>query len=162
MEHKQWATVDLQDFLGLDLLTDDQKFDFKVNQEISNKLTEEVQKRGYNGIIYHNDFYNETIYVVYNSNQIKSVTNETPTSSDDINESILEEDIEGIKKHYPNIPDEKFQELIELDPTYKMGSNNAGTYGKWILGLANKNNGELDNIGHITDVIKRFDQNKNN
>ena len=160
LEHKQWATVDLQDFLGLDLLTDDQKFDFKVNQEISNKLTKEVQKRGYDGIIYHNDFYDETIYVVYNSNQIKSVTNETPTSSDDINESILEEDIEGMKKYYPNIPDEKFQELIELDPTYKKGSNNAGTYGKWILGLANKNNGELDNIGHITDVIKRFDQNK--
>ena len=44
LEHRQWATADLQDFLGLDLLTDDQKFDFKVNQEISNKLTEEVQK----------------------------------------------------------------------------------------------------------------------
>lgn len=160
LEHNQWATADLQDFLGLELLTDDQKFDFKVNQEISNKLTEEVQKRGYDGIIYHNDFYDETIYVVYDSNQIKSVTNETPTSSDDINESVLEEDIEGMKKYYKNIPDEKFQELIELDPTYKMGSNNAGTYGKWILGLANKNNGELDNIGHITDVIKRFDQNK--
>ena len=161
LEHKQWATVDLQDFLGLDLLTDDQKFDFKVNQEISNKLTEEVQKRGYDGIIYHNDFYDETTYVVYDSNQIKSTDNKNPTSSNDINESILEEDIEGMKKYYPNIPDEKFQELIELDPTYKKGSSNAGTYGKWILGLANKNNGELDNIGHITDVIKRFDQNKN-
>lgn len=80
--------------------------------------------------------------------------------SDDINESVLEEDIEGMKKYYKNIPDDKFQKLIELDPTYKNGSNNAGTYGKWILGLANKNNGKLDNIGHITDVIKRFDQNK--
>ena len=160
LEHKQWATVDLQDFLGLDLLTDGQKFDFKVNQEISNKLTEEVQKRGYDGIIYHNDFYDETIYVVYDSNQIKSVINEIPTSSDDINESVLEEDIEGMKKYYKNIPDDKFQELIELDPTYKNGSNNAGTYGKWILGLANKNNGEIENVGHITDAIKRFDQNK--
>lgn len=160
LEHNQWATADLQDFLGLDLLTDDQKFDFKVNQEISNKLTEEVQKRGYDGIIYHNDFYDETIYVVYDSNQIKAVTNETPTSSDDINESVLEEDIEGMKKYYKNIPDDKFQELIELDPTYKKGSTNAGTYGKWILGLANKNNGEIENIGHITDAIKRFDQNK--
>ena len=93
LEHNQWATADLQDFLGLDLLTDDQKFDFKVNQEISNKLTEEVRKRGYDGIIYHNDFYDETIYVVYNSNQIKSVTNETPTASDDINESVLEEGV---------------------------------------------------------------------
>lgn len=115
--------------------------------------------QGYDGVI-ANIGGDEKYFIVFNSNQIKSTDNKNPTSSDDINESILEEDIEGMKKYYPNIPDEKFQELIELDPTYKKGSNNAGTYGKWILGLANKNNGELDNIGHITDVIKRFDQNK--
>lgn len=186
LEHNQWATADLQDFLGLDLLTDDQKFDFTVNQEISNKLTEEVRKRGYDGIIYHNDFYDETIYVVYNSNQIKSVTNETPTSSDDINESvleeeneetetvdididdlelledlaILEEDIEAMKPHYPNIPENRFQSIIELDPTYKIGSTNAGTYGKWLLSLANKNGGRVNDEEYITDVLKRFEENK--
>ena len=89
IENKQWATVDLQDALGLDLLSDDQKFDFKINKDISNKLSEEVKKRGYDGIIYYNDFYKETTFVVFNPNQIKAVTNRTPTtSSDDINESM--------------------------------------------------------------------------
>ena len=44
----------------------------------------------------------------------------------------LFEDIEGMKKYYTNIPDERFMSIIELDPTYKKGSNNAGTYGKWL------------------------------
>ena len=72
----------------------------------------------------------------------------------------ITEDIEAMKPHYPNIPDAKFQSIIELDPTYKQGSNNAGTYGKWLLNLANKNGGDLPNLGHITDVLKRFDTNK--
>ena len=72
----------------------------------------------------------------------------------------ITEDIEAMKPHYPNIPDEKFQEIIELDPTYQNGSNNAGTYGKWLLNLANKNGGYLPNLGHITDVLKRFDTSK--
>ena len=76
------------------------------------------------------------------------------------NVTYITEDIEAMKPHYPNIPDEKFQEVIELDPTYKKGSNNAGTYGKWLLNLANKNGGNLPNLGHITDVLKRFDTSK--
>lgn len=65
-----------------------------------------------------------------------------------------------MKQYYPNIPDEVFQGLVELDPTYKRGSNNAGTYGKWILRLANQNNGEIDRPEHLTDVLKRFDSQK--
>ena len=81
--------------------------------------------------------------------------------SDLLDESLeLTEDIEGMKKYYTKIPEDKFQSLIELDPTYKPGSNNAGTYGKWILNLANKNNGNIPNIGHVTDALKRFDTNK--
>ena len=114
IENKQWATVDLQDALGLDLLSDDQKFDFKINKDISNKLSEEVKKRGYDGIIYYNDFYKETTFVVFNPNQIKAVTNRTPTtSSDDINESMdfeeptsyLDEDlftVEWAKEQFAN------------------------------------------------------------
>lgn len=126
LEHKQWATVDLQDFLGLDLLTDDQKFDFKVNQEISNKLTKEVQKRGYDGIIYHNDFYDETIYVIYDSNQIKSVTNETPTSSDDINESVYLHVNESLLTEAK----EDKQKLIDF-----VGND----YAEWFFALKDKN-----------------------
>lgn len=72
---------------------------------------------------------------------------------------VINEDIESMKKYYPNIPDEKFMYYIKLDPTYKDGSNNAGNYGKWILGLANK--GEIENIGHVTDVLRRFEETKN-
>lgn len=77
-----------------------------------------------------------------------------------LNEDYLSEDIEGMKKYYPNIPDEEFQTLIELDPTYKRGSKNAGTYGKWILGMANKNGGKLERINHISDILQRFEDNK--
>lgn len=70
----------------------------------------------------------------------------------------LNEDIQSRKKFYPNISDEKFMDLIRLDPTYK-GGNTAGTYAKWILGLANQN--KLTNIGHVTDALRRFEQNKN-
>lgn len=121
--------------------------------------TDKLISQGYDGVI-ANIGIDEKYFIVFNSNQIKSTDNKNPTLSDNINESVLEEDIEGMKKYYKNIPDDKFQELIELDPTYKKGSNNAGTYGKWILGLANKNNGDIENVGHITDAIKRFDQNK--
>ena len=74
--------------------------------------------------------------------------------------AILEEDIEAMKPHYPNIPDKRFQSIIELDPTYKKGSDNAGTYGKWLLGLANKNGGRVDDEEYITDVLNKFEENK--
>lgn len=74
-------------------------------------------------------------------------------------EELLLEDIWDLKKYFPNIPDEKYVDLLKLDPTYK-GGDIAGTYAKWILGLANKN--KLDNIGHITDILKRFDSEKKN
>lgn len=74
-----------------------------------------------------------------------------------LKESILNEDIESMKKFYPNIPDEQFMDYIKLDPTYN-GGNNPGTYARWILGLANKN--KLDNIGHVRDILTRFEDNK--
>lgn len=79
---------------------------------------------------------------------------------EELEEELLSEDIEGMKKYYPNIPDDKFQAIIELDPTYKQGSNNAGTYGRWLLAIANKNNGEIDNVGHVKDLLTRFEENK--
>lgn len=74
-------------------------------------------------------------------------------------EDILFEDIWSLKKYYTNIPDDEYKRLLSLDPTYK-GGDNAGNYAKWILGLANK--GKLDNLGHVSDILKRFDDNKKN
>lgn len=76
-----------------------------------------------------------------------------------LTEDVLDEDIEGMKKYYPNIPDEKFMDFINLDPTYR-GGDNAGTYARWILNLANK--GQLSNIGHVKDILTRFDEVKKN
>lgn len=76
-----------------------------------------------------------------------------------LREFYLTEDIEDMKKYYPNIVDDKFMDYIKLDPTYK-GGNNAGKYAKWILALANK--GILDNIGHVKDILTRFDTERNN
>ena len=72
----------------------------------------------------------------------------------------LYEDIESMKKYYPNIKDEDFLSLIELDPTYIPGSDVAGTYGKWLLSLANA--GRLDNKGHVRDLLTRFESEKKN
>lgn len=48
--------------------------------------------------------------------------------------------------------------LIKLDPTYKPNVDSVGTYGKWILNLFNK--GNLKNLGHVTDVLNRFEDSK--
>lgn len=73
-------------------------------------------------------------------------------------EELLYEDIEAVKKNFPNIPENKFMQLIALDPTYNPERNSVGTYGKWILNLFNK--GRLDNEGHVKDALSRFEENK--
>lgn len=70
---------------------------------------------------------------------------------------ILTEDIDSMKKYYPNIPEDKFMGFVKLDPTYN-GGDNPGTYARWILGLANKD--KLDNVGHVKDILTRFEENK--
>lgn len=74
-----------------------------------------------------------------------------------IDESYLfTEAIADIKKYYPNIDNDTFMQLIELDPTYRQGSNSAGKYGKWILNLYNKGRLSEDDINSITDVLNQF------
>lgn len=72
----------------------------------------------------------------------------------------LTEDIESVRKNYPKISDEDFYRLIKLDPTYREGSNSVGTYGKWILTMFQK--GKLNNEGHVTDALARFESEKKN
>lgn len=73
----------------------------------------------------------------------------------------LNEDIESMKKFYPNITDDAFMSFVALDPTYKKGSTTAGKYARYILGMANKGNGKIENISHITDALRRFEDAKN-
>ena len=48
----------------------------------------------------------------------------------------LTEGIAALKRQYPNISDNDYQQLIRMDPTYK-GGNEIGKFGRWILDLYN-------------------------
>ena len=50
---------------------------------------------------------------------------------------LLKEGIEEVKPYYPNIPDDKFNDIVKLDPTYQ-GGNQLGNYGKWLLARYNR------------------------
>ena len=46
------------------------------------------------------------------------------------------EGISDLKRQYPTISDNDYQQLIQMDPTYK-GGNEIGKFGRWILDLYN-------------------------
>ena len=57
----------------------------------------------------------------------------------ELNEServMLTEGIAELKREYPNISDNDYQQLIRMDPTYG-GGNEIGKFGRWILDLYN-------------------------
>lgn len=74
---------------------------------------------------------------------------------------ILNEDIQAVKKYYPNIDDNTFMQLIQLDPTYKDGSNSVGKYGKWILNLFNKGNLSPEDFSDVTPLLNQFSTYRN-
>lgn len=63
--------IAVQEALGLHL-TDFGNYFARPNAQISNAITEEAIRQGYDGIVRYSEFYDETIYVVFDSNQIKS------------------------------------------------------------------------------------------
>lgn len=67
---------------------------------------------------------------------------------------------ELLKRYYPNVSSADAERLVKLDPTFK-NDGTLGTYSKWILGIANKGNGKIDNEGHLRDVLVRFEEEKN-
>lgn len=79
-----------------------------------------------------------------------------------LDESILNEDIEAVRKQYPKISDEIFNKLIAFDPTFNKDRNSVGTYGKWILNGYNKGLITDKDFGHLKDVLTRFEDNKKN
>ena len=77
-------------------------------------------------------------------------------------ESVLFEDIEDAKQYYPNIDDDTYYALIELDPTFKQGSTKFGNYGKWILNLYKQGKLKEEDFYKVTDYLKEFDTKKKN
>lgn len=67
----------------------------------------------------------------------------------------LFEDIDAVKKYYPNIDDSTFMDLIALDPTYR-NNNSLGKYGKWILNLYNKGEISEDDFSEIPALLNQF------
>lgn len=55
---------------------------------------------------------------------------------DEADQILLTEGIAELKRQYPNISDNDYQHLIQMDPTYK-GGNEIGKFGRWILDLYN-------------------------
>ena len=55
---------------------------------------------------------------------------------DEAEQILLTEGIAELKRQYPNISDNDYQQLIRMDPTYK-GGNEIGKFGRWILDLYN-------------------------
>ena len=55
---------------------------------------------------------------------------------DESEQILLTEGITELKRQYPNISDNDYQQLIRMDPTYK-GGNEIGKFGRWILDLYN-------------------------
>ena len=49
--------------------------------------------------------------------------------------------------------------VIALDPTFKREKDKLGNYGKWLLSLFSK--GQLQNEGHVKDLLNRFESEKN-
>ena len=75
-------------------------------------------------------------------------------------EHSLNEDIEAVKKYYPNIPDDIFMKLVALDPTYT-GKNSLGKYGKWLLNLFNRGKLSQDDFKEVTPLLNQFTIYKN-
>lgn len=72
----------------------------------------------------------------------------------------LIEDIAAVKAHYPEIDDDTFFELLNLDPTFKKGEDRVGTYGKWLLNLYKRTKKIPDE--KVTSLLKDFDSKKRN
>ena len=72
----------------------------------------------------------------------------------------ITDDINSVKSLFPDIQEEKFNELIKLDPTYRDGSNSLGTYGKWILNLYKKGNLKEEDFYKVPEYLQEFEKKK--
>lgn len=78
--------VAISEALNVDINTNNV---MKITQEESGKITKELIKQGYDGVLY--EFDGDTLAMVVDSNQIKNVDNTNPTTDPDIRYSLSEE-----------------------------------------------------------------------
>lgn len=75
----------------------------------------------------------------------------------------LVEDIAAVRRQFSYIPEEDFDKIIRLDPTFDENRDSVGKYGKWLLSLYKKDN-PLDfpneAVG-VTTIISIYDKIKN-
>ena len=71
-------------------------------------------------------------------------------------ESYLVEDIAAVKKQYSHVPEEDFDRIIRLDPTFDENRDSVGKYGKWLLGLYKKDN-PLNSDIDISKMLSLYD-----
>lgn len=77
--------------------------------------------------------------------------------NESFNKRYLDEGIEDVKKYYQNIDDDKFMQIIALDPTYKEGVDKVGNYGKWLLNIYKKHNLKDEDFYKVNDYLQEFE-----
>ena len=83
---------------------------------------------------------------------------------DDEVDNILTEDLDTMLKYYNNLQNWDKQELLKFltkDPTWN-NDKEQGQYSKWILDKLNRKLLDNSHLGHLNDVLKRFEDNKKN
>lgn len=75
-------------------------------------------------------------------------------------ETLLLEDIAAVKKQFSHIPENDFDKIIRQDPTFDEKRDSVGKYGKWLLGLYNKDKENLFKEG-VPEIISMYDDIKN-
>lgn len=81
---------------------------------------------------------------------------------DYLNDDLLTEDLDTMLKYYNNWQNWNKQELLKFltkDPTWN-NDREQGQYSKWILDKLNRNLLNNSHLGHLYDILKRFEDNK--
>lgn len=77
-------------------------------------------------------------------------------------DNLLTEDLDTMLKYYNNLQNWDRQKLLNFltrDPTWN-NNKEQGQYSKWILDKLNRNLLNNSHLGHLHDVLKRFEDNK--
>ena len=149
-------------------------FNFDVDDEVEDKKTGEVwtitsiepnwvwikkdfdDSRQLGDVVRKEVFENR--FILFKKNKLSQYSKYNGDDTELDESLILKEGIEEVKKYYKNIPDDMFQTLVDLDPTYQ-GGNVLGKFGKWILNLYNKKLLKDEDFYKVTEYLITFKDN---